>query len=301
MTSPAPLPSHLRPSPRFRPLITLGYWVALLVLFVAFYKIFSRSEGEDATRGAVAWTSAGWPFVVFALFGGFFVYFLVRGLRSQRLSNRATNLLNSARYEEAARLFESAARRSTGGQRAVAIYGLGMTELYRGAPERAAQLLEAVDRSRALRQFAAIHQPIQDQIATCHALLGRIDAARASLQEAATRSKGEATSFSVLPEALVACREGQPAKAVDVLTTRWREVESVGASMTKLARLVRAFALNAVDPAGNRDAIRETLAGAKPIAPGELQPLIASWPEMETFLVDQRVIPSRASSTAAVG
>ena len=131
------------------------------------------------------------------------------------------------------------------------------------------------------------------------ALLGRIEAARASLQEAASRSKGEATSLSVLPEALVACREGQPARALEVLATRWREVEIAGASITKFARIVRAFALNAIDPVGNRDATHETLAGAKPIAPGELQPLIASWPEMEAFLVDQRLTPLPASPTAA--
>jgi tetratricopeptide (TPR) repeat protein len=301
MTSPAPLPSHLRPSPRSRGLILFSLWLALVVLGFAFFEVFSGPEDFAGNRAARAWALVAWGFMVVALFGGFFVYFLVRAWRSQRLSNRATNLLNSGRYEEAAELFESAARYGMGCNRAVAIYSLGIAELYRGAPDRGAQLLEAVDQSRALRQFGAIHQPIQDQIATCHALLGRIDAARASLREAAARSKGEATSFSVLPQALVACREGQPAKALDVLTARWREVEIAGASMTKFARLVRAFALNAIDPVGNRDATHETLAGAKPIAPGELQPLIASWPEMEAFLVDQRVIPSRASSTAAVG
>jgi tetratricopeptide (TPR) repeat protein len=270
----------------------LGLWCLMVVVSITYFEAFSGPEDFGGNRVVRAWTIIVWMSVLLALLGGFFVYFFVRGWRSQRLYNRAWNLLNSARYEEAAQLFESAARRGTGCHRAVAIYGLGLTELYRGALERAAQLLEAVDRSGALRGLGVIHQPIQGQIATCHALLGRIDAARAALGEAATRSKGEATSFSVLPEALVACREGQPARALEVLATRWREVEIAGASMTKFARLVHAFALNAVDPAGNRDATREAVAGAKPIAPGELQPLLASWPEMEAFLGDQLLVPA---------
>ncbi len=124
-------------------------------------------------------------------------------------------------------------------------------------------------------------------VATCYGLLGELDAARAWLPEAARAAATLAVEVALVPEAIVACREGRFAHLVSRCRERRRAIEAtLAGDDLRTLRLLRAFALAALpdnEVAGEQERLEARLL-ARPGAPGECDHLARHWPELSAFL-----------------
>jgi tetratricopeptide (TPR) repeat protein len=193
--------------------------------------------------------------------------------------------------EEAAEQFLVASKKAQNKfQRAFAEFNLGYCRFEMGQLEEAAALLRRVDDSGGLRRNREASALLANHLSTCYALLGDVGAARSMLEEGVRRRTEGYDSHPLLAEVLILCREDHFGAAAKTLESRWREVEMSGGVYLKMLRVLRAFALDTVDPAANAQAVMEALAGAKPLAPATLQTLTAHWPKMREFLVAQKLV-----------
>lgn len=276
----------------------LVLWSALVGLFVAFYWTFSQ-RAEPLLEGTPAEPPVPTPWGEWATTGLLFVFFLavvvfvnLRGRRWEELNVRGAALLQEGEAAQAAMHFELASAKALKkDHRVLSRYNLGIARMYEGRAREALALLRKAGGTITLRYAGSgmYFRALPYHLATCHALLGDLPEARAMFEEGERRRGKETAPGTILPEVLVLCREGHFGAAAKVLESRQRVADMVGGVDQKLLRVLRGFALDALDPVANAPAVAEAIAGAKPLAPTDIQLLAASWPKMRDFLVAQKI------------
>jgi hypothetical protein len=132
-------------------------------------------------------------------------------------------------------------------------------------------------------------------LSICESLLGDLGAARRWLGTAHQRGgEGGGPAYSLVAEALLLCREGHFAAAAKAVDARWREAERSSVWETKVLRVLKAFALDGVDPVVHEVAIYEALAGLRPVQRGQLDLLAGNWPKLADFMAERGLISSPA-------
>ncbi len=269
---------------------TLILWVVLITLFTGFYQYFSRapgSAGYEAPGNAGGWT--GWPALALLLFAGFFVFFFVRNRRWVAMHDLGVSYLFAGQPERAKPQFELVVRKAaTNLHRALSQYNLGMTLVALGDAQAALQALEAVEKKGSLKVAPAYHVPLPNYLALCCALLGDLPAAKRWLALGDERRGDRPVNFSLLPEMIILCRDGHPAAASNLPYTRWRDAETLSVRQFKILKLVEGLALHLENPGANQARILQALGAATPMDEALLKSLVAHWPELRTFLDQQR-------------
>src|SRR5512140_3472170 len=273
-------------------------WSILVGLFVAFYWFFSQRAEPPFEQPPVEppvptpwgeWATTG---LLFVLCVAVVVVVSLRGRRWAELNNRGAALMQQGEVAQAAVQFELASAKALQKvHRVLSSYNLGIARMYEGRAGEALALLRKVGGTSAFRYAGGgmYFRALPYHLATCHALLGDLPEARAMFEEG-ERRRGKAVALgTLLPEILVLCREGHFGAAAKVLESRQRAADMIGGIDQKMLRILRGFALDALDPVANAKAVAEAIAGAKPLAPTDIQMLAASWPKMREFLVAQKL------------
>jgi tetratricopeptide (TPR) repeat protein len=277
---PLPEESHLKPYPLLSAQ-RFGLYVLWGVVFFVAYNYFSR--GGETRR--LTEPHLFIPFLV-TVFLVLFAFFYWRIRRWNTAYNQGVSAFGVGNEQEASQHFEEAARRATQGpQRAVAVTLLGHCQLSMGNAERALELFGSAERSGKLRSLViAMHRWIPSLIAMARFTQGDLASARDWLAEGRKRNGGQPPIYSLLPEVALLCRDGNPAGAVAALDARVTEADSVGGRDARRLKLLRAFALDAMDPATHAAAIDAALAALQPMRPGDFELLASRWPELRAFM-----------------
>ncbi|RKH20642.1 hypothetical protein D7X74_03420 [Corallococcus sp. CA047B] len=278
---PLPKEPHLKPFP-FLSVQRGLIWLACVVVFLFAYQHASRGGGELLeSLGPRLFI----PLIV-TVFLVLFAFFYWRIRRWAAAYSEGISFFGAGDYPEAIRRFEEAARRSTqGAQRAVSVAMMGQCQLALGDAARALELFGSVERSRNLRgSVPVIHRWMPNMIATARFAQGDLTSARAWLEEGRKRNGGLPPMYALLPEVALLCREGNPAGAVAALDARAGEADALGGRDIRHLKLIRAFALDALDPATHAAAIDAALASLQPARPGDFEVLVARWPELRDFM-----------------
>jgi len=216
-----------------------------------------------------------------------------------RLHNAANDRLRSGDLEAAARGFEEAMRAAiVAWQASTSRYGLAIASLQLGEPRRALDSLIAIESRGGLKPSRSVQVATAFMLAQCHALLGQLGEARRWLGVGAKRHGPGRNPMGILPEAIVLARDGRFEESRDLLGREWQLIEREGVRTWKHAMAVRAFAVQQSGDGDGVPAVGDLIAGMKPVHPGELDDLIAAWPELRAFLaarqlpVDPRGSPS---------
>lgn len=287
---PPAVPGHLRPLTSLQQMRRV--WLPLLALATAMALIWFTDLASPLHR-------YGLLGILLVLLPVLLVLAPLKTFRRQRAVKSIENgvrRLQAGDLAGAAQDFEEAARKDVGPLRALAVHHLALARTLQGELEGAAQLWEAVDASRQLYNAPVLQEAIQDEVALCRALLGQLPEAKVALARGAARRQRSPGNLAVLPEAVILLRSGHPAAAAKLLETRWREVEAPGGAYTRMARLVRALALEGLEDGRHRASVADAIAGARPVAPEDLAPLCARWPEMESFLRGKGLWPANRPS-----
>ncbi|RKI34566.1 hypothetical protein D7Y27_33065 [Corallococcus sp. AB004] len=279
---PLPKESHLKPFPFVAPhrVLAWGVWVGI---FLVAYNYFSRGGG--AAREALGEPRFFIPFVV-TVFLTLFAFFYWRIRRWLTTYNQAIAFFSAGDEQEASRRFEEAARRATqGAQRTVSVAMMGQCELAQGNTGRALELFGSAERSGKLRgSVPAMYKWMPNLIAIVRFAEGDLASARAWLEEGRKRNSDLPPIYALLPEVALLCREGNPAVAVSTLDARAGEADSLVGRDARRLKLLRSFALDALDPVSHATAIDASLASMQPVRPGDFELLSARWPELQAFI-----------------
>jgi len=270
------IPGHLRPLSSLRQVART--WFVLLALLATLAAAFE-------TRLLLAAMACAPAYLVYVPWKAW------RRRQANRLLIEGVQRFQSGEHLAAERTLEEAARKDTGARRAMAVYFLALTKLRQGELARAERLLEVVDHSGQLAAAPALHEHLLDHVALCLALQGRLGEAREAIRRGVVRRSKLAAELSALPEAVILARDGYLPAAARLLEARWRGVEAVGGWYAKMARLVRAMALEALEDPSRRPEAAGAIAGARPVALEELVPLHVRWPEMGDFLREKGLLP----------
>lgn len=194
---------------------TMLLWLALTVLFVAFYKAFSTPPG--AAKGApthseaepwLAFLTTWLPLIV--IVGAVLVILSVRGRKGRRLNNEAVQLMSRGRYAEALSKLEEA-RPHMKSQAALHI-NLGMVNLWLWRPGAA---LPEFAEARKLKAMPQLHANVAAAQALAEALRGELAAARRHLDETAILKPDPLLRH--LAEAVILAREGSFPRALEAV------------------------------------------------------------------------------------
>ncbi|RKI20078.1 hypothetical protein D7Y15_01585 [Corallococcus sp. AB030] len=279
---PLPKEPHLKPFPLVAPHRVVA-WLVWVGIFLVAYNYFSR--GGDAARQALREPRFFIPFIV-TVFLTLFAFFYWRIRRWLTTYNQAIAFHSAGDEKEASRRFEEAARRATqGAQRALSVAMMGQCQLALGDTGRALELFGSAERSGKLRSsIPAMYRWIPNLIATVRFAQGDLASARAWVEEGRKRNGDLPPIYALLPEVALLCRDGNPAAAVSTLDARAGEADSLVGRDARRLKLLRAFALDALDPASHAAAIDASLAALQPVRPGDFELLSARWPEMQAFM-----------------
>ncbi|NBC39583.1 tetratricopeptide repeat protein [Corallococcus exiguus] len=279
---PLPKEPHLKPFPLVAPHRVVA-WLVWVGIFLVAYNYFSR--GGDAARQALREPRFFIPFIV-TVFLTLFAFFYWRIRRWLTTYNQAIAFHSAGDEKEASRRFEEAARRATqGAQRALSVAMMGQCQLALGDTGRALELFGSAERSGKLRSsIPAMYRWIPNLIATVRFAQGDLASARAWVKEGRKRNGDLPPIYALLPEVALLCRDGNPAAAVSTLDARAGEADSLVGRDARRLKLLRAFALDALDPASHAAAIDASLAALQPVRPGDFELLSARWPEMQAFM-----------------
>ncbi|MFY2556850.1 hypothetical protein ACN469_04415 [Corallococcus terminator] len=280
--TPLPLPKerHLRPFSFFS-VQWGGLWLFLVVVFVISYNARSLvSALREHMTPPVLIIGGGSLFLVL------FAFFFWRIRKWGLTYHQGVSYSGAGDEREAARCYEEAARRSTvGSQRAVSVAMAGLSLLTLGEATRALELFGSAEHSGALRRFVpAAHQWLPNLIALAYFLQGELSPAREWLEEGRKRAGKLPLSFALLPEVALLCREGQPSAALAVLAARGGEADALAGRDARRLKLLKAFALDAVDPTTHAVDIDATLSAARLGRPEDFEALSARWPELRAFM-----------------
>ncbi|MCY1039728.1 hypothetical protein OV208_00230 [Corallococcus sp. bb12-1] len=278
---PLPKEPHLKPFPVFSGQRILT-WLGAVVVFLVAYNHASRGGGGlSESLGPRLFI----PLVV-TVFLVLFAFFFWRLRRWSAAYNQGVSFFSAGDEQEATRRFEEAARRSTqGAQRAVSVAMVGQCQLALGDATRALELFGSAERSRKLRgSVPAMHRWMPNLIAAAHFAQGDLASARAWLEEGRKRDGDLPPIYALLPEVALLCREGNPTAAMAALDARPGEADALVGRDARRLKLLRAFALDALDPTTHAAAIDAALASLQPVRPGDFELLLARWPELQTFV-----------------
>lgn len=279
---PLPKESHLKPFPFVAPhrVVAWGVWVGV---FLVAYNYFSR--GGDEAREALVSPRFFIPFLV-TVFLTLFAFFYWRIRRWLGTYNQAIAFYSAGDEQEASRRFEEAARRATQGpQRTLSVAMMGQCQLALGDTGRALELFGSAERSGKLRSSVpAMYRWMPNLIATARFAQGDPASARVWLEEGRKRNGDLPPMYALLPEVALLCREGNPAAAIAALDARAGEADALVGRDARRLKLLRAFALDALDPATHAADIDAVLASLQPVRPGDFELLSARWPELQAFL-----------------
>ena len=291
-----PPPKHLRS--RWLPPKTLVLWLVLIVTFVFSYNFFAAQPGGEAARGV---GDAAMPMVMVAVFVGVIAFYFAGARRWVRVYNQGLAHFTSGNVAQARSVFEQALKlASNNAQRGLTLYNLGASQLNLGLTEEALATFSAVEATGSLRIYAPlIRRMTPNPIALCYAQLGDVAAARAWLAEDARRRGNEPPIAGVLPELLVLCRERHFAAAVRTAADRITEVEALGGRAVHRARLLHAYALDALDAQAHAAEVAELVAALRPVRPGDFEPLTQRFPELAAFVERRGLVPTAAARPAA--
>ncbi|WP_375758435.1 tol-pal system YbgF family protein [Corallococcus exercitus] len=251
-------------------------------MFLVAYNHFSRGG-----RGAgEAWGPQLHVPLLVTVFLVLFAFFYWRIRRWAGTYHQGVSYFSVGDEQQASRHFEEAARRATQGvQRAISVAMMGQCQLSLGDTGRALELFGSAERSGKLRSAVpAMHRWMPSLIATARLAQGDLASAHAWLEEGRKRNGALPPMYALLPEVALLCREGNPAAAVTELDARAGEADALVGRDARRLKLLRAFALDALDPVGNAAAIDATLASLQPVRPGDLEFLSARWPELQAFM-----------------
>jgi tetratricopeptide (TPR) repeat protein len=278
--------TYLRPGRRPRPsrdgLILI--WVLLVFGFVMFFSLadWKALDGVALVAGiAVAGVVA---------FVAYFAWLVRRYRRFAAENNQAMIDLGRGDLERAASTLAAWIDRHPRGVSALARHNLAWTRLRQGQLDAAIGLLEDNERRHAgTREFADVGAKGAVDLAFCHALLGRLDAASEWIAEADRRPApaGDQThgAMHAFARTVLDCRSGRQREASRALEERWAEYESVlPGQVARPLRVIRAFARATADgprDAGNAEVL---LSQARPTYPGEYDFMAVAWPELAAFL-----------------
>lgn len=251
----------------------IGLWVILIVLFVAFYQIFSGPPGATPTPrqqenvSTFAQMGTWLPIVMLVAFGLFFVFFA----RRNSPLNDGVKLLGQGRYVQALEVFESF-RKAFSNQPAGA-YNCGVARLHLWKLESALLDFEAAKKISA-GNAAILGVLLPEQVALANALVGRLGAARTALAEI-PGDKGDPGRVG-LAAAIISAREGQWANARSKLGSY--EVKQMSGTVGALSRALDAWCIEQLTREA-RHIDRVALFGEA--SPDELK---KHWPEFIAFV-----------------
>lgn len=275
---PLPDPLHLRPgSIDLRRRLLL--WVGLPMLLCAAWAL--AGGGAQVSGSLVLLVLAGFAALAAALFWGS----ALQQLAFTQANAAASALVYEGRLDEACAAFEANARRYRApALHALSVFNLADVEVQRGNLRRALSLAAAVATHRSLLRSPMVASSAPSLVASCYALLGELESAKAWMPEAHAAAAKTAIEVSRVPEAIIACREGRFADVERMYRERRRAIEAALAGEDLRAlRLMRAYAV-ASDPARSEAEKAEVIAVGRPGAPGECDYLATSWPELKAFL-----------------
>ncbi len=212
---------------------SLGLWVLLIVLFVAFYNLYSTPA---ATQQGQTHSSQGW--VTWAVLGAVVLAIVLYVRHAQKKvarTHEGVRFLREGRYAQALEVFESV--RLTNKKDPTLLYNCAVTRLHLWQLENARRDFEAVKAMKG--EKAAIVTLLPEHLALAYVLSGRLGEATRELATVPA-DKGEPGRLTLVT-ALVLLRSGEAAGARAKLASF--EVKQLGGAMGTLARTAEAFCI----------------------------------------------------------
>jgi len=238
---------------------------------------------------AVLWFTASlWPlFLIVVTFFARAFFQRSSQLAAVQENQRAVNLLNAGRVDEAAHIFEELTRTEVNSSaHPVYVFNRGVAYMIQGRLKRAYSLFNAVRHSRHFTtgQAASYEPLLYVEMATCLALLGWIDEAADHREAAAARLDRDEVARLAFVDAVIALRVRRPEQAVAVARSNWRSAEALlRVPSRKALRLIYAFALETTSGGASAE-FRSLVEGVRPCRPGEFDWVGAEWPAFRAFL-----------------
>jgi tetratricopeptide (TPR) repeat protein len=204
--------------------------------------------------------------------------------RWSRHFHHACRLWTLGLLETAERHFRLAARWSYGSRQAAALAWVGLCQRYQGEYAAAVATFEPLLGRRMPRSMGVFHHALPGYLSLCLAMLGETRRAKRWLEEAFRRCEGTtSTTWLLLPEAVLLCREGRFGAALKKLEDGWPVMVFEG-TLCHQTRLFKAFARQGLDPERyERDFAPELLA-LTPFSRKELAFCDEHWPELADFM-----------------
>ncbi|MFO0597836.1 MAG: hypothetical protein U0228_21220 [Myxococcaceae bacterium] len=261
-----------------RQMRTIGLWVVLMVLFVAFYQFFSSepAAGHDVapaanTERTSLWSVlSSWLPIVFLFL--FFVFFMRRVNARNQVTNDGIQLLWAGRYLQALEIFEQ--ERAKDPKQPVHVFNAGSAKLQLWKLGAAAADFEATSKLVVKGKEGALATILPEHLGLTFALLGRTGEAWKCVKEmpVAPTESGR----RLLTEGVLLAREGNFSEARRKLGAF--EVKQLSGTIGALARTVDALCIEKTN-GELRHVDRVALFGEA--APDELE---RGWPELVDFV-----------------
>ena len=203
----------------------------------------------------------------------------------------AVNLLNSGRVDEAAAIFDDLTRTERGTPaHAVYVFNRAVAYMLQGRPRRAYSLFNAILRSHAFHFGSQVYLPLLHvEVATCLALMGELNAARAQRDMAAHSLRDHEKGRLVFVDCLLYARSGRWGELAHLADARYREAESLLRVPTlKALRVLHAMALERMGQHRSSQ-FSHLVDGLRPTRRDEFTWFAADWPELRAFLEAARL------------
>jgi Tetratricopeptide repeat len=230
-----------------------------------------------------------------ALIVGYTTMAVIATRRFATENNLALSALGRGELAKAHEVFSRWARTPHVLARAVARHNLGWTSMLEGQLEEAVAILEDAEEHypKALVRIGMLPTTRID-IALCHALLGKLDAAERWYEKSEAPVKApprpSTPGMRAIVRAVIDCRKSRAGEAAVALEQAWTEHESVLTGETlRMMRVLRAFACALADGPRSQGLVERVLADMRPRYAGELGFLGGTWPEMAAFLASHRL------------
>jgi hypothetical protein len=216
---------------------TVVLWVVLIILFVAFYQVFSQPPPEGGSHEpapSAQWSSilANWLPIVFLFL--FFIFFMRRLQSRHAPTHEGVKLLGQGRYVQALEIFEK--YRQAQPNEPAGAFNSGSTKLQLWKLDAALADLESA-RAMAKGKVAALTALLPEHLALVQALLGREASARQNLKDIPADQADPGRIR--LAEAILLARSGDAAGARAKLSSF--EVKQMAGTIGALARTLDAM------------------------------------------------------------
>ncbi|MGA9523308.1 MAG: hypothetical protein WBV82_17705 [Myxococcaceae bacterium] len=242
-----------------------GLWLALIVVFVGLYQLFSSGSAPGSESRASALVP-----LLFLVFVALLTVFILRARRGANVNNEGIALLSQGRLTEALSRFEAA--RPALRRNPLIYMNLGVTRLALWQLEEAERELEAARKKRLVTNLSQLVVP---QLALTKALQGQAASAHKWLEESKSL-KNDASAAALLASAVLSCRAGDWTRARATLERQ--ELDALGGSQRGLREALRAWTVEQTSgELRHVDAVSLF---------GETGPerLRAAWPEFVAFI-----------------